>query len=284
MYLAEIHGKLSRDNENKEDILASNVFSFFKYANRKIFLFALIRMLGLNVSELDATQAEFRFWPTFDDHTEPDLVLLIGKYYLLFEAKYHSGFGKETLNRKHQIAREVEGGSYEAQNLGKDFKIIAVTAHYSEKPEIKRGIPAKYRDDLLWINWQSIALLINQQVEKHPGLPIETRLFANDLYELLVRKRLRNYEGVKVLSALPKALRLRTDKIFFEAKTASYRGAFLGFMATLPDPKLSQPSSIGIFWNDQKNFFEKFASEGQSIQPVGTLFFERKENEQTRDR
>src|SRR6185503_15550538 len=105
MYLAEIHGKLSRDNENKEDILASNVFSFFKYANRKIFLFALIRMLGLHISELDAAQAEFRFWPTFEDNTEPDLVLLIGKYYLLFEAKYRSGFGKETLNRKHQIAR-----------------------------------------------------------------------------------------------------------------------------------------------------------------------------------
>ena len=34
MYLAEIHGKLSMENENKEDILTSNVFSFFKYANR----------------------------------------------------------------------------------------------------------------------------------------------------------------------------------------------------------------------------------------------------------
>ena len=28
MYLAEIRGKLSKDNENREDILTSNVFSF----------------------------------------------------------------------------------------------------------------------------------------------------------------------------------------------------------------------------------------------------------------
>lgn len=283
MYLAEIHGKLSRDNENKEDILTSNVFSFFKYANRKIFLFELIKLLGLDVSESDATEAEFCFWPTFEDHTEPDLVLLIGKYYLLFEAKYQSSFGKETHDRKHQIAREIEGGQYEAQNLGKNFKIIALTAHYSDKPEIKRGIPVEYCDNLLWINWQRIALMIYQQVEKNPDLPTETRLFANDLYELLVRKRLRNYEGTKVLSSFSKTLRQKTDRIFFEAKTASYRGAFLGFKTTLPNLKLSQVPAKELFWNHQKNFFGKLASDEKSIQPAGILFFERKEDEQTRD-
>ena len=50
MYLAEIHGKLSRKQENQEDILTSNVFSFFKYAPRNIFLSAFIQNLGLNVS------------------------------------------------------------------------------------------------------------------------------------------------------------------------------------------------------------------------------------------
>ena len=69
MYLAELHGKLSRENENKEDILTSNVFSFFKYANRKVFLFELMKILELNVSQLDLETAQFQFWPTFVDGT-----------------------------------------------------------------------------------------------------------------------------------------------------------------------------------------------------------------------
>lgn len=275
MYLAEIHGKLSKDNENKEDILTSNVFSFFKYANREVFLLEFIKLLGLEISVPDVMNAEFHFWPTFVDKTEPDLVLIVGKYYLLFETKYHSGFGKETQDKKHQVVREIEGGKYEAQNLEKDFKIIAVTAHYSDKPEIKKDIPKEYLDDLIWINWQSIALMVYQQVEKNPSLPAETRLFANDLYELLVRKKLRNYEGVKVLSILPKKLRPKIKNIFFEASTASYRGAFLGFTITLPKLGLTQLNSDALFWHPQKNFFEELLHEGISIHPVETVFFMR---------
>ncbi len=38
MYLAELHGKLSQRIERMENILTSNVFSFFKYSTREIFL------------------------------------------------------------------------------------------------------------------------------------------------------------------------------------------------------------------------------------------------------
>ncbi len=273
MYLAEIHGKLSKDNENKENILTSNVFSFFKYAKREIFLYEFIKLLGLGISADDANNAEFRFWPTFEDKTEPDLVMIIGKYYLLFEAKYHSGFGEETQEKHHQIVREVIGGRYEAKNLEKEFKIVAVTAYYSDKPEIKRGVPKKYLKGMLWVNWQSIALLVYQQVEKNPHLPIGTRLFANDLYELLVRKKLRNFEGVKVFSILPKALHPRDDRIFFDARSASYRGAFLGFTTTLADLSLQPLSLKVLFLNPRKDFFLNFGPDGKPIHPVENIFF-----------
>jgi len=94
VYLAEIHGKLSNNNENREDILTSNVFSFFKYANRQVFLYALMQFLSLDISNTALNDAEFIFWPTYTDNTEPDLVIIIGSYYLLVETKYHSGFGK----------------------------------------------------------------------------------------------------------------------------------------------------------------------------------------------
>jgi hypothetical protein len=121
MYLAEIHGKLSSDNENKEDILTSNVFSFFKYTDREIFFYPFIKSLGLDISIDDCRRADFIFWPSYSDHTEPDLVILVGKYYLLVEAKYYSGFSKETPRLKHQIVREIDGGMAEAKSLDKDF-------------------------------------------------------------------------------------------------------------------------------------------------------------------
>jgi len=78
MYLAELHGKLSSNAERKEDILTSNVFSFFKYADRKVYLKQLITLLGIEANDNDLETADFVFWPNYDDHTQPDLVTVVG--------------------------------------------------------------------------------------------------------------------------------------------------------------------------------------------------------------
>ncbi len=254
MYLAEIHGKLSMENENKEDILTSNVFSFFKYANREIFLFRLMKFLNLNVSSEDAAQAEFQFWPSYPDGTQPDLVILVGSYYLLIEAKFHSGFGEETLYKKHQLLREIEGGEYEADGSKKTFKIIVVTGDYFFKTEIITSIPANHRAKLTWINWQKIALLIFNILEEMPDISVETRLFAEDLYKLLIKKKLRNYEGGNVLSNIER-INPYERAIFFEFVTASYRGDFIGFQSSLGI--MQQISSIPNSLFYQKNMANK---------------------------
>lgn len=46
MYLAELYGKLPSRIERMEDILTSNVFSFFKYSTREIFLKGYLNKLG----------------------------------------------------------------------------------------------------------------------------------------------------------------------------------------------------------------------------------------------
>lgn len=69
MYVAELRGKLSRRLESQEDILTSNVFSFFKYANRQVFLKRFLAELGIQVSDEDAENAEFAFWPRYADGT-----------------------------------------------------------------------------------------------------------------------------------------------------------------------------------------------------------------------
>lgn len=288
MYLAEIHGKLSRENEKKEDILTSNVFSFFKYTDRSIFLYRFLRSLDLKISIEDAINAEFIFWPNYADGTEPDLVILVGDYYLLIEAKYFSGFGKKTSTKKNQLDREIKGGMDEARSLDKEFKIIAVTAHYYKPSDIAEDIPMEYHSCFQWINWQSIAFFINQTLENHPRMPAEMWLFANDLYRLLVKKNLRNFEGIKALDVVKKLRELpefvffkastatyrgdligflhmfETDRllkrppgrIFFAAGTATFRGDFIGFSQTLPNYKLSN-TPVHIFYSttSQKQFF-----------------------------
>jgi hypothetical protein len=230
MYLAEIHGKLSGDNENKEDILTSNVFSFFKYTNRGAFFYPLLRLVGLDVSVEDCKQAEFRFWPTYPDRTEPDLVILVGRYYLLVEDKYLSGFGEETPKLKHQLEREVKGGVAEANSLGREFKILIITADFYRPPEIFDGIPDYFIKDARWINWQRIAFLIYKILKLATNLPAETKLFASDLYDLFIKKNLRNFEG---MNALPIIHLSRYVEIFFSARTAQYRGDFIGFIPAL---------------------------------------------------
>lgn len=147
------------------------------------------------------------------------------------EAKYHSSFGKATSTRKHQLNREIEGGAFEAENLNKIFEILIVTADYN-KPAINQAIPDHQLGHIQWINWQSISIMIFNLLQYNQTIRYETRLLAEDLYELLVRKALRNYEGVKVLKKVPKLSR-NPDPLFFQANTATFRGNFIGFQPAL---------------------------------------------------
>jgi hypothetical protein len=269
MYLAEIHGKLSNRNENKEDILTSNVFSFFKYANREIFLYNFVKALDFEVSVEDARQAEFQFWPSYPDGTEPDLVILIGPYCLLVEAKFHSGFGN------HQLAREIKNGLIVAHNLDKEFHLIIVTADY-----FNRGIIQEVEDDdrhyITWINWQTIALLIYNQLDKALEIQNETRLFAEDLYQLFLKKNLRSFEGVNVLSQ-SQTIHYNQGDIFFQARTAIYRGDFIGFIQSLEtiNKLTSVPSTL--FYRAEKTFFQLFRKSDNLLTiNTGNLFFNRR--------
>ena len=129
MYLAELRGKLSSRVERMEDVLTSNVFSFFKYSSRDIFLKKYLNELGFQVTVKDAEEAVFRFWPVFEDGTEPDLVIMVGNYYLLIEAKYFSEFSAGTEKDEHQLLRELKNGKLDAKNYDKEFNLIAITAN-----------------------------------------------------------------------------------------------------------------------------------------------------------
>jgi len=227
MYLAEIRGKLSGRIENSEDILTSNVFSFFKYANRQLFLKRfLANNLCIHVSDDDVENAEFLFWPRYTDHTEPDLVIIVGKYYLLIESKFHSPVDRE------QLLKEDENGSFEANNLDKEFHLIALTADYYYRPEqFQDGDGNLPSSNFRWISWQQIMHFLLETIEQEK-LPSITRLFCQDLCELLEGKNLHSFRDFKGVLRSESALDY-FQRIFFAYETAALRGDFIGFQNTL---------------------------------------------------
>jgi len=244
MINAELRGKLAdRNQERREDILTSNVFSFFQYANRHVFLWELLRSWHLDVPPAEARDAEFHYWPAYADGTEPDLVLLVGNYYLLIEAKYLSGFGKADSLHEDQLTREHAGGTEDAASRGGEFRLIAVTKHHFVS-EVLAQVPDGVKPVFQWTNWQQIAVLIRDVLESHPSIAPETRAFAEDLCDLLDRKGLRGYAGLSILEhhvgIAP------TERVFFDARSASFRGSFLGFLTSLDsaDRLVRMPPSI----------------------------------------
>jgi len=216
MYIAELRGKLSSRAEFMEDVLTSNVFSFFKYASRRTFLKPFLNDLGFVISQEEAKKAEFEFWPSYEDGTEPDVVIMVGNYYILFEAKYFSDFGPD------QLKREADSGGLVAKNLGKQFHLVAITADYSEPKEKFYVVPTHV--NFRWINWHSVTSFLEERLKR----AIPDRQLAEDLHALLIKKNLRKFDSF--LSLFSKMSIEESRFAFFDYISAKYRGEFIGFL------------------------------------------------------
>ena len=280
VYAAELRGKLPSEMEDMEDVLTSNVFSFFKYSRRKTFLRGYLRSLGFDVSQEEAEEAEFLFWPRFKDRTEPDLVLVAGRYYFLVEAKYFSGFGVETAKTEAQLVREIKEGEKEARRMGKEFVLIAITsAHYSEADK-SVVVPSGCVQWVKWTQWQSVASFVERALESTRDISQGEREFAHDLYQLLDKKNLRGFRGFTAL--LDSGVRLRSHpSVFFDERTARFRGRFIGFMRSLSFAEEMALVGGSIFYGEEEEMFAPLLALGE-LERVGTRVFYGKE-EQCRD-
>src|SRR5438034_6275302 len=116
MYQAELHGKLPTWLLAQEDRLTSQVFSFFLYSPRAQSLAPWLRHLGLDVTDTEAATADIVFWSAFEEGTEPDLVIEVGRYFILVEAKLRSDYGIDVEDEeRNQLKREVSNGRNEAR-------------------------------------------------------------------------------------------------------------------------------------------------------------------------
>ena len=155
MLQALLHGKLSRQQENMEDLLTSNVFGLMEYLHADK---ELLRFLGKasHVDKSDGTESlsgllpadtekiRYEFWPRWTEDRcigcEPDLVLRIDpkqgeEYLVLVEAKYHSGKSSVAdedseieAPPKDQLAREWDNLIVVAEREGRTPVLIYLTA------------------------------------------------------------------------------------------------------------------------------------------------------------
>lgn len=275
MYEAELHGKFSSRFERMEDILTSNVFSFFKYAKRTLFLQGYLKYLGFPISEQEVKNAQFLFWPRYEDNTEPDLVLIVGGYYLLFEAKYFSEFAKETLKVKSQLKREIDGGLREAKNYGKQFYLIAITRDAYRQDDKYEDIPRELKKFFVWSNWQTVAYFIDTILNTNMHISEEEYSFALDLYNLLDKKNLRGYKGWEQITLEKIDFRIINSSLFFEARTADFRGDFIGFSNTLQlVGKIMPPKEHMIFFDGRRDLFSSLLNYGLKHKESSIFFQE----------
>ncbi len=261
MIIAELKGKLPSKFEDWEDILTSNVFSFFKYSNRILFK-EYLGVLGIKISLADAKDAEFIFWLNYEDGTEPDLVVQCGRYYILFEAKLYSKFAPRTASIDAQIDREIKMGKLAADVFGGEFIYVAITAEYFKY----NSKYSKYEDQdfrFIWTNWQQVARFLESI---QPNLSSRDSEFAIDLHFLLVKKRLRSYNGVLNLSS---KFNLNSEKvIFYNVETSKYKGKYSGFVEMLSGfPRIE---TYYKFYD--KTFFNLSAT--LTLQPTHKIFYD----------
>jgi hypothetical protein len=228
MIQAALNGKIPLSLIKSEDILTSNIFSFFKYAKRTTYLKSLLALHAIYPTDEELTTAEFRFWPRYDDATEPDIVIIVGNYYLLFEAKHLSDFGAETETRKGQVDREIEGGMNEAYSLEKEFIFIAITSHYNKPKMTFYQLRCRDNATIRWMNWQAMASLLLDVLERDSIIP--DRSFAEDVYHLLDKMKLRSFRPFHRINA---EVVIPPEHIFFSARSAQFRGDFIGFEKAL---------------------------------------------------
>lgn len=265
---------MSSSNQEKEDILTSNVFSFLKYSTRSLFLYRFLQLLQIHVTNQEVDKAKFEFWPQYNDRTEPDVIVCVGSYYLLFEAKFHSDFGKETKVLESQIKRELKQGLQEAKNRNKEFFYIPITANYVYPKSILAEAPKNYHKYCKWINWQKVARLINSIInDKTVRLKPGEKVFAEDLYQLLLKKKLGAYNGLSTMDQ--ELLTFKHDVIFFELAKENISTQYFSYFENTNDRINENQKQRSVFL--ARRLFAGI--EGARIWPiVSNLFFKGAEN------
>lgn len=241
--LAELHGKLdplSTDPvERSEDLLTEAVFGSIRHLPRAEVLGPLLNAVGVRAAPKDLARATVSMWPSFAvsrwgvTSIEPDVVVVVGKQPVVFEAKLYSQFGKyyepggigEPL---HQLAVQYAAVRHWAtgQQLASPV-VVAVTAG-SEAPTLDlhkaaRDIPRIVSDFdgvpvLHWLPWRLIGSILEGAV----GLRYHEHQHVEDVLALMDKRGVRRvFKGFKAEDywLISAAQRVAAERVYPELRT-----------------------------------------------------------------
>jgi len=212
MFEAQLKGKFTREEEDLEDLLTSNVFGAIKYVTYREGLIPLLSeaersdgkrpLQGLS----DISDVKYRFWPFLEEEgcnpCEPDVLISItqsnGKQILiLVEAKFKSGKSSEAdLSDKpsDQLSKEWHNLECRARGNNSEPYLLYITADigFPEK-EINESISDYLKKgrstiDILWLSWRKLPTIFHNSENE----------IIKDLVRVLRRQGLIFFEGFKI--------------------------------------------------------------------------------------
>jgi len=211
MIKALLHGKLSREQENMEDLLTSAVFGRLRYLEPTEALLPFLANAvtldgGQPLSEIaGGAQVTYTFWPPYAEPgcapCEPDLVLNvefpIRRLLVLIEVKLHSGKSSEedehAESTTDQLGKEWDNLVSRAVGLNARPVLVYLTADVGIPREDMEASIAAYREKrggdiptLCWLSWRTLSDVLEKATERNE--------IENDLLALLNRHDLRWYK------------------------------------------------------------------------------------------
>ena len=220
MFIAQIRHKLTRQEEQMEDLLTSNVFGLWRYIPPELgltqFLGTARRIDGQSlIVPTQIGKAQLDFWPRLQEFgsngAEPDVLINLvspegRKLLILVEAKFLSGKSSEPnddelpndqLAREMQILRSIAG-----RKAVDDYAIVYVTAQsalprrdFQESiSELGKKTGEGSADHFYWTTWRELPQILIEARVRASGSG--ERALLEDLGIILVRLGLTRFSGI----------------------------------------------------------------------------------------
>lgn len=229
--------------ERYEDVLTSDVFGVYRYLPPKLGILpflshavdetgqslgAFLSGFGIVLEQLDV--ARFRFWPTFGDGREPDLLVKLESYDgqqsvgLLVEAKLDAG--QHTINGRSQIGHYLCQHIQDAYGEGSvpwEFPelprpLLFVTRHLAipkselrqARVDVRQCLPdlPESQVGVFWVSWFHAAIEAERLWRNHRR-NVETSPWLRLLFDLREELRVRDlvprapFRGFRIPARLP---------------------------------------------------------------------------------
>ncbi len=188
MIEALLKGKLSRQQENMEDILTSIVLGSMKYFPPEKALMPFLSKAILASGErpfedIDIVSAKYKFWPQINENNcyacEPDAIITLldkskNKTIIMVEAKYQSGkssYKDESDKPNDQLAREWSNLYRIANKYNANPYLLYLTADFGypfdEINESQKELIQKNENEaqICWLSWRHFSLIDFNDIE-----------------------------------------------------------------------------------------------------------------------